>query len=455
MQHMRTLLSLGVLMSMLLQIAPAAAAPVPFSDMDDSWFAYREAVQALKDRDVIDGYDDGTFRPKDTINRAELLKIVFRGKSDATPVGRRCFSDVNPDRWFAPYVCAAKRRGIVQGYANGTFRAESVVNMAEAIKIVLGAYDMHRTETSGEHWYDPYTSYLDEEGILDSASYLPWQELTRERAADLLWRVLRYAEEREVARNSAGCGKAVPSHVPDTVRVGDTNRDVLVTIPSSYTSHTPLSLVVAFHGRTNSNEMVRRYYGLDRAMKQSIVVYPAGLPKGNGSYSWSDPGDAPDRLRDIAFFDAIVETLSGLYCVDMDRIFVVGHSLGAWMANSVACARGDVVRGSATVGGDSAQGKPCSGPVAALIAHNPDDRLASFAATTRTLDQRLEGNVCGTEKTPAEPRSLLCEAVSSCGENTVLWCPHEQDTDERGVYYPHLWPQGMGEIIAAFFASLD
>jgi len=61
----------------------------------------------------------------------------------------------------------------------------------------------------------------------------------------------------------------------------------------------------------------------------------------------------------------------------MDKIYVVGHSLGARFTNTLACARGDIIRAIGSVGG-SITPNNCSGPVATIIMHNPKDNLASF-----------------------------------------------------------------------------
>jgi polyhydroxybutyrate depolymerase len=50
-------------------------------------------------------------------------------------------------------------------------------------------------------------------------------------------------------------------------------------------------------------------------------------------------------MRDFEFFDEIVATYSEEYCIDMDQVFVVGHSLGGWFTNTLACARGHMIRG--------------------------------------------------------------------------------------------------------------
>ncbi len=422
--------------------------------MQNTWYRYREAAQYLKEKDVLGGYPDGNFKPTDTINRAELLKIVFKGRSDVVPVSRRCFSDVNPTEWFAPYVCAAKNRGIVSGYKNGTFKPAEPVNFAEAIKIVLNAYGHDVTEATGQDWYTPYTTELERLEIMPQHSYVPWAPLTRERAADLLWRVLRFEDERIVPKLSPGCLKAPPVMTPGTVTVHGIQRDFLVTIPSGYVSHDPSPLIVAFHGRTNSNAQVRAYMGLDRAARNSFIVYPAALSNGNGTYSWADPGNKAYEIRDIAFFDAIVEKLASDYCINMDRISVAGHSLGAWMANSVACVRGGAVMASATVGGDSVQ-TVCSGPSAAMIVHNPNDTLAPFSGAEAVRKLRSTTNFCAWETENTGPSALNCIRQTQCaGGNHILWCPHTINTDERGKYYPHTWPNIAGQSIVDFLTSI-
>lgn len=435
--------------------APVALAALPFPDLDHTWFRTVEAISYLQTKGVLNGYDDGTFRPNDTINRAELLKIVFKGKSDIVPVSRRCFSDINPDEWYAPYVCAAKNRGIVSGYKNGTFKPAEPVNFAEAIKIVLNAYGRDVTEATGAEWYKPYTEMLEQLDILPQHSYVPWEPLSRARAADLLWRMLRHDEDRFIPRLSEGCNKASPQTAPSTVRVYDKDRTFLLTMPKNYISHDPAPLIVAFHGRTNSNAQVRSYMGLDKEMTDSFIAYPAALSNGNGTYSWADPGNKAQEIRDIAFFDAIVETLGKNYCIDMNRISTVGHSLGAWMANTVACVRGDVVMASATVGGDSVQ-TTCSGPAAAFIAHNPKDNLAPFTGAENVRKLRIQSNVCAWETVPVAGTELRCVRHDTCaGGNDILWCPHTIDTDYQAKFYPHTWPKSTAREIKDFLRSIE
>lgn len=433
---------IGVLLS---QASPAAAAvpPAPFPDMDGSWYLYREAVAVLKDRGVITGNPDGGFAPEKTINRAEFLKLVFAAKgTDNAATGGDCFIDVPGDAWFAPFVCTAERRGIAKGYPDGTFKPDQEVNWAEAIALISRAYGWDVEERTGERWYEPFAETLDRRDVLRASSYVPWQPLARERAADLVYRMLQY--ERGVTfESSPGCKTG--DDVPTTVSVNGRERTFLVTIPDAAKRGTASPLLIAFHGRTNSNAQVRSYMGFDRSAKGYVIAYPSALKNG-GSYSWAD---------DLPFFDALVEHLAARLCIDMDRIYVAGHSLGGWMANTVACKRGGVVRASGSVGGDGISTE-CTGPSAAFIAHNPKDTTPPFSTAEHLRQRRIETNACSWDVETSEPRSLLCVRHEGCaGGNDVLWCPHEIDTDHRGVFYPHVWPREAGLAIVEFFWSLE
>ena len=109
-----------------------------FSDVSGSPNAI--AIQYLSDKGVIGGYPDGTFRPRNTVNRAELAKFLVGGTGATPSVSQynNCFPDVTTE-WFAPFVCYAKAQGWVAGYSDGTFRPSNTVNTAEAIKMIVNA----------------------------------------------------------------------------------------------------------------------------------------------------------------------------------------------------------------------------------------------------------------------------------------------------------------------------
>lgn len=445
---------LASLVMVSLALPASAAGSPPFPDMANSWVGYQDAVSYLVGKGSIEGYPDGTFGPKKTVNRAEFLKLVFRSRASTDPTSGDCFADVQADDWFAPYVCAAKRRGIVNGYKVGSrylFKPDQPINFAEAVKMVLLAYGSEVEEGRGEKWYLPYAEELDRHEILASSSYIPSSPLTRERAADLIARFTRHNEERQLGNRSPGCGKD-PVDPPLTLDVDGVGREFLLAKPRSVSADRPAPLIIAFHGRTNSAEEVRSYYGFERSASDYFVAYPKGLPNGSG-FNWAMPNDSGTQLGDVAFFDALVKQLGESYCIDTDRVFVVGHSLGAWMASAVACARGGVVRGSAVVGG-AVTLKNCLGPTAALIINNPKDASSPQKTAEAMRDVRVAVNHCSQTTQPAEPASLSCAQYEGCGANRVVFCPHTVDEDRKGNYYPHQWPEGTGKAILEFFGKL-
>ena len=88
----------------------------------------------------MDGYADGTFKPDDPINRAEALKIIFQASKlepfDEIDYSGR-FSDVRKGDWFETYVNDALTYEFVEGYEDRTFRPGQSITRAEASKIVL------------------------------------------------------------------------------------------------------------------------------------------------------------------------------------------------------------------------------------------------------------------------------------------------------------------------------
>lgn len=101
----------------------------------------RQVIYTAVDEGIVDGYDDGTFRPDDSINRAEALKILMLAAAPE-PLSDPFFQvpdfpDVEPDQWFAPYVQLAAEYGIVEGYDDGLFHPERPITRAEAGKIML------------------------------------------------------------------------------------------------------------------------------------------------------------------------------------------------------------------------------------------------------------------------------------------------------------------------------
>lgn len=108
-----------------------------FSDVSEDNKNY-DAIIYLSDHKVIDGYADGTFKPNTLVNRAEAMKIVtgaFNVKHDGEY--EATFPDVKKEDWFFTYVMGAREALIVSGYSDKTFKPANNVNLAETLKMIV------------------------------------------------------------------------------------------------------------------------------------------------------------------------------------------------------------------------------------------------------------------------------------------------------------------------------
>jgi subtilisin len=130
-----------------------------FTDLPDTHWAYNYVVY-LYCRNIIGGYEDGTFRPHVDSTRGQIVKMIVLGMGwNLYNPYFPTFSDVQPDNPVYVYVETANFRGVVGGYADGTFRPNNPVTRAQAAKML----------TTARAWppvYPPEPSFVDVQ---------PWQ----------------------------------------------------------------------------------------------------------------------------------------------------------------------------------------------------------------------------------------------------------------------------------------
>ena len=146
----------ATLIALSLSLLPTVG--IAFSDVSTST-SYKTAIEALQTKGVIEGYADGTFKPASTINRAEFLKIVLESQDRTSIDGSNCFPDVR-DEWYAKYVCTAKEEGVIEGYPDGLYKPDQNINFVEATKILSLAYKQPIQAFSPD-WYEPYVRAIE------------------------------------------------------------------------------------------------------------------------------------------------------------------------------------------------------------------------------------------------------------------------------------------------------
>lgn len=97
---------------------------------------YNNAVSTLTRAGILDGYEDGSFRPNASITRAEFTKIAVSFFKHAGGASSNPFNDVPESAWYAEFVKAAAELGLIDGYEDGTFRPNAPITRAEACTIV-------------------------------------------------------------------------------------------------------------------------------------------------------------------------------------------------------------------------------------------------------------------------------------------------------------------------------
>lgn len=104
------------------------------------------------------------------------------------PVGTIGLSDVAINAWFAPFVCAAKQRNVIKGYPDGTFKPAQNVTFVEAAKIISLGFGQNLAEDT-QLWYRPYVNYLSEQKAIPDSINDVAKNITRGEMAEMIYRL--------------------------------------------------------------------------------------------------------------------------------------------------------------------------------------------------------------------------------------------------------------------------
>ena len=157
-----------------------------FGDVSEGRSSY-SSIKYLKENGIVEGYDDNTFRPGKTINRAEFMKIVIGSVNDS-PEGADCFKDVKKE-WYAPYICEGKAKGIVSGYQDGYFRPERDISFSEASKIIVNTLGVQKGDSDPNIWYKIFVIGLEKQNAIPVSISDFDQKITREEMAEMVYRI--------------------------------------------------------------------------------------------------------------------------------------------------------------------------------------------------------------------------------------------------------------------------
>ncbi|HZG71136.1 MAG TPA: NlpC/P60 family protein [Chondromyces sp.] len=171
-----------------------------FKDVADGHSAF-EAIKELNEENIIKGYENGTYRPQDEVTRGQAAAIIARAL-DLTASPTTKFSDVNPANGFADDIAAIEQAGIINGYSDGTYRPYDSMTRAQMAVIVKRAFESNVSRIAGEnpapayndvpssYWaYDEINTiyHIDKTEVYQTSSFRATDETTRAEFAAAIY----------------------------------------------------------------------------------------------------------------------------------------------------------------------------------------------------------------------------------------------------------------------------
>ncbi|OMF12901.1 hypothetical protein BK131_16815 [Paenibacillus amylolyticus] len=111
--------------------------PLTFADVENHWA--KDAVNDMGSRMVIQGVNDTTFNPDKSITRAEFAAIIVRGLGLKLGEGPQPFRDVTTKDWYSSAVQTAASYELINGFEDGTFRPNDTITREQAMTLIARA----------------------------------------------------------------------------------------------------------------------------------------------------------------------------------------------------------------------------------------------------------------------------------------------------------------------------
>ena len=161
----------AIILAVVLLFALVPAAGAAFTDAAKIGADNKAAVDFVSEKKIISGFPDGSFRPQETLTRAQASKILcvaLEGaeKADALTKTETGFADVPASNWAAKYVAYCADKGIVAGVGTGKFDPDGKLSAAAFGKMLLVAYGKAKAEELvGAKWLENTQKALKENAL--------------------------------------------------------------------------------------------------------------------------------------------------------------------------------------------------------------------------------------------------------------------------------------------------
>ena len=209
------MLLVAFVFSLVLPASVFAADAKTAADLNGHWA--QTTIQQWMDKGMIGGYEDGTFRPDQSITRAEFIKLVNKAIG-ADKAGVVNFTDVSADDWFYGELQLAMGAGYVGGFEDGTFRPNDTVTRAQAAAFIAKAKNLANDTAAAARFVDNGSIADWAKGAVGAAAKAGYiggyqdgtfqadKALTRAEAVSMLDRVMQAADKAKDEQKPAVSG---------------------------------------------------------------------------------------------------------------------------------------------------------------------------------------------------------------------------------------------------------
>ncbi|SHH61863.1 Listeria/Bacterioides repeat-containing protein [Anaerosphaera aminiphila DSM 21120] len=158
----------------------------------------------------LNGYPDNTIRPQGSITRAEVAAIFARLKVGEAniPSAKANYSDVNASDWYAKYIAFVTDNKIMEGYEDGSFKPNDKITRAEFTAVVARYSSLVNVESSFEdvsvHWAEKYIGAVTSKGWINGypdKTFKPEKDISREEVATMVNKMLDRKVDRDGLNN--------------------------------------------------------------------------------------------------------------------------------------------------------------------------------------------------------------------------------------------------------------
>ncbi|QKS72721.1 bifunctional 2',3'-cyclic-nucleotide 2'-phosphodiesterase/3'-nucleotidase [Paenalkalicoccus suaedae] len=176
--------------------APGPGVPNPFSDLEETTSGFSSMMWAYQ-AGIINGHEDGTFRPNASVSRAEVATMLTRAL-ELPFDGDKQFRDVVPGSFFEDYIQATVAAGVFNGISDTEFAPRNPILRGQVAATLVRGFDLEGTSETpftdiDGSFYQDYVETLYAAGVISgvsAAEFGTYQELTRRDFVVLLDRLM-------------------------------------------------------------------------------------------------------------------------------------------------------------------------------------------------------------------------------------------------------------------------